>query len=56
MLFLLTEITSKTLELFVIDCQNNCPDIYEIKEALWALIVFLLAVKSFSLVISQDVV
>lgn len=56
MLFFFNEITSKTLELFVVDCQYNCPDIYEIKEALWALLVFLLAVMSFSLVKSQEVV
>ncbi len=40
-LFLLNEATSKTLELFVINCQSNCPAIFEIKECLWGLLVLL---------------
>jgi hypothetical protein len=38
-IFLLNEITSKTLEVFVVDCQSQCPKIYEIKETVWALLV-----------------
>lgn len=44
LLFLVNEITSKTLELFVITCQDPCPRIYEIKESLWAVLIFLIAV------------
>lgn len=54
MLFLVNEITSKTLELFVITCQDNCPPIYEIKESLWAVLVFLMAVYFFSLESSPE--
>jgi hypothetical protein len=46
-LFILNEITSKSLEVFIVACQSNCPKVYEIKEALWALFVFLWAIYFF---------
>ncbi len=55
MLFLLNEITSKTLELFVFALRNNSPDIYEIKEALWGLLVFLIGVNFFKYVQRNNV-
>jgi hypothetical protein len=54
LLFLANEITSKTLELYVITCQDNCPPIYEIKESIWAMLVFLMAFYFFSLETSQE--
>jgi hypothetical protein len=45
-LFVVNEVTSKTLEVFVINarCQSGCPAIAEIKEALWGLFVLLWAI------------
>ncbi len=45
-LFVVNEVTSKVLELLVINahCQSGCPPIAEIKEALWGLFVLLWAI------------
>ena len=40
-LFVFNEIVCKALELYVISCQSNCPDVYEIKEAVWSLLALL---------------
>jgi hypothetical protein len=40
-LFVVNEIVSKGLELFALRCQSNCPEVYEIKEALWAVLALL---------------
>lgn len=55
-LFLSNEIGGKALELSRDACQDNCSRIYEIKEFLWALLVFLMAVYFLPRVTSQEVV
>ncbi len=43
-LFVLNEIVSKSLEIYERSRQTDCPRVYEIKESLWAIFVFLWAV------------
>jgi hypothetical protein len=54
MLFIINEITSKALEIFVVVCKESCPEIYEIKESAWGLVVLLMAIYFISPLLSPE--